>query len=889
MSENTPNLKLPYILAAQAQKHVTHNEAIRSLDTLTQLTIEDRDLTSPPASPGEGDCYIIAAGGSGDWAGKDGNIAAFQDAAWLYYAPEEGWCGWLRDEDQLTVFDGTAWVTLSGGGGSTSLNPASGGLIGINDTADSTNRLKVSAPASLFDHEGDDHQLKINKDAASDSASVLFQTNYDGRAEFGLTGDDDFHMKVSPDGTTFHEGIIIDKDTGEVSFPNTSIGSGSGDEWGDAVDTDIVPDADGTRDLGATATRFAETYTDALDVTNNIIVGGTVDGRDIASDGSKLDNIEASATADQTGAEIKSLYEAEADTNAFTDAEQTKLSGIETSATADQTGAEIKSLYEAEADTNAFTDADHSKLDAIEASADVTDATNVDAAGAVMETDYNANTILAATSDDTPAALTIAEQTLVGRITSGNIDALTATEVRTLLNVEDGATGDQTDEEIQDIAGAMFTGNTETRITATYQDGDGTIDLVVDDDLSNYDNSTSAFLTSVDASDLSVTSEAQGDVLYRGASGWARLAAGTSGQFLKTQGAAADPVWATLAGGGDLLASNNLSDVASASTARSNLGLEIGVDVAAAGEGGITTDLLALALRVADLEGDALGIIDGIADPFDDETDVDTGASSNQSYNGTDDLYTITGTIEDGGHSVGAEQPTAHTNIDRSWSVDNSSTINQMGVYLDSAGDVTVKIAKRNSAGNYDIVVSEQFAHTGSGWEDFTLTTPYDVPASGDYYAGYYGHTVRNFSSADQDTAYNSSNLTGTSQTLTEGSGFKATLVRVIYSASNNLTLQSNAFTADSTPTTARLLFQVKPLESITINTDVIGSVSRDGGTTFTTATLAEVIEYADGTKLYEDESLDISGQPSGTSMKWKLTTANNKAIEVSGVVLQWS
>ena len=72
-------------------------------------------------------------------------------------------------------------------------------------------------------------------------------------------------------------------------------GAGSGDAWGDPVDADIIPDADGTRDLGATATRFAETYTDALDVTNNIVVGGTVDGRDVATDGTKLDGIETGA------------------------------------------------------------------------------------------------------------------------------------------------------------------------------------------------------------------------------------------------------------------------------------------------------------------------------------------------------------------------------------------------------------------------------------------------------------------------------------------------------------------------------------------------------------------------------------------------------------------
>ena len=76
--------------------------------------------------------------------------------------------------------------------------------------------------------------------------------------------------------------------------------------------------------------------------------------------------------------------------------------------------------------------ADVAKLAGIEAAADVTDATNVDAAGAVMESDYNANTILAATSDDTPVTLTVGEQTIVGRITAGNIAALTATQIRTL-------------------------------------------------------------------------------------------------------------------------------------------------------------------------------------------------------------------------------------------------------------------------------------------------------------------------------------------------------------------------------------------------------------------------------------------------------------------------
>jgi len=106
-----------------------------------------------------------------------------------------------------------------------------------------------------------------------------------------------------------------------------------------------------------------------IDVTGNITCTGTVDGRDIATDGGKLDSIEASATADQTAAEIRTLVEAASDSNVFTDADHTKLNGIETAATADQTAAEIRTLVESASDSNVFTDADHSKLNGIESGA----------------------------------------------------------------------------------------------------------------------------------------------------------------------------------------------------------------------------------------------------------------------------------------------------------------------------------------------------------------------------------------------------------------------------------------------------------------------------------------------------------------------------------------
>jgi len=119
-----------------------------------------------------------------------------------------------------------------------------------------------------------------------------------------------------------------------------------------------------------------------IGVSGNVIEA--IGGKDLFD---KVAGIEVGATADQTGAEIKTLYQAEP--SAFTDALYTKLAGIEVAATADQTGAEIKVLYEGELNTNALTDALLAKLNGIATGADVTGTANVAAAGAVMESDVS--------------------------------------------------------------------------------------------------------------------------------------------------------------------------------------------------------------------------------------------------------------------------------------------------------------------------------------------------------------------------------------------------------------------------------------------------------------------------------------------------------------------
>lgn len=222
-ADTTPNLALPYIVAAQAQKHVSHNEAIRALDALVQIGITDRDLATPPSAPDAGARYIIASPATDVWSGREDQIAAWQDGAWAFYTPQIGWIAWITNETVAVVWDGTDWINLSSE--PIPINPAD--MVGVNTSADTTNRLAVASPATLLTHVGAGHQAKINKATSGDTASLLFQTNWSGRAEFGTTGDDNFHVKVSPDGSTWYEAIVIARTTGTVTFPNTTFSSGS--------------------------------------------------------------------------------------------------------------------------------------------------------------------------------------------------------------------------------------------------------------------------------------------------------------------------------------------------------------------------------------------------------------------------------------------------------------------------------------------------------------------------------------------------------------------------------------------------------------------------------------------------------------------------------------
>jgi len=112
MVDTTANLLLPFIQAAQAQKHVTHNEALRLLDGLTQISVLDRDLAAPPGNPAEGARYIVASGATGLWAGWNGDVAFYASGAWLRLPARTGWMVWVQDEARVVVRIGSVWTPL---------------------------------------------------------------------------------------------------------------------------------------------------------------------------------------------------------------------------------------------------------------------------------------------------------------------------------------------------------------------------------------------------------------------------------------------------------------------------------------------------------------------------------------------------------------------------------------------------------------------------------------------------------------------------------------------------------------------------------------------------------------------------------------------------------
>ena len=233
MPDTTTIQSLPLIQPSQAQKHVTHNEALKILDLIVQMTVASRTVSVPPVSPTSGDCHIVGAGATGVWAGQAGKATTFTGIVWEFYPPKIGWTAHVVDEATSVVYDGAVWTSAAE-------NPAVFAELGVSATPDATNRLSVSSPASLFSHDGAGHVMKINKATSGDSAAILLQTSASGRAEIGTLGNDALTVKVSTDGATFSEGLRITAGVGTADVVVSGAATPSGDTKSVEIGTGAV-------------------------------------------------------------------------------------------------------------------------------------------------------------------------------------------------------------------------------------------------------------------------------------------------------------------------------------------------------------------------------------------------------------------------------------------------------------------------------------------------------------------------------------------------------------------------------------------------------------------------------------------------------------------------
>lgn len=211
MPDTSPRLSLPYLQPAQAQKHVTHNEALQRLDVLAQMTVLTLDAETPPADPAAGDMHALGGAPVQAWAGQEGRLAFWDGSSWQFIAPQDGWRAFDLNTRRAYVHNGVTW------------DPEVAGLqnldhVGIATTADGTNRLAVASDAALFTHAGGGHQIKVNKATAGDTASLLFQSGWTGHAEMGLAGDTAFSIKTSPDGSAWSETLRLDPGAASIAL-----------------------------------------------------------------------------------------------------------------------------------------------------------------------------------------------------------------------------------------------------------------------------------------------------------------------------------------------------------------------------------------------------------------------------------------------------------------------------------------------------------------------------------------------------------------------------------------------------------------------------------------------------------------------------------------------
>ena len=221
-TDSTPRLGLPWLMPAQAQKHVTVNQSLGLLDALVGAAVSSRSIAAQPADPAEGDAYILPAQpGGAVWSGFAAHdLTYFQDGAWQRLAPRTGLSVFVADERELVFWDGAAWTAYS-----TAISVLSNlTALGVGTGPDAANPFAAKLNAALWTAletgagGSGDLRYTLNKQGPGHTLSMLFQSGWSGRAEIGLIGDDDLSLKTSEDGAVWTTAARVDPGSGGLDL-----------------------------------------------------------------------------------------------------------------------------------------------------------------------------------------------------------------------------------------------------------------------------------------------------------------------------------------------------------------------------------------------------------------------------------------------------------------------------------------------------------------------------------------------------------------------------------------------------------------------------------------------------------------------------------------------
>ena len=310
----------------------------------------------------------------------------------------------------------------------------------------------------------------------------------------------------------------------------------------------------------------------------------------------------------------------------------------------------------------------------------------------------------------------------------------------------------------------------------------------------------------------------------------------------------------------------------------------------------VDKDIRAMALEVADLRGIALNFPNGQADAFDGDT---LATKTNATYDASSDYYHNAGTGYEstfitsgmtmtgetgGGNDVSNLANLADNNTGTQANVPVPLPAGSRWIKIDLGSGVTKTATKmsihwqnHSDIQNYLLGIKVEGSNNDT---DYTSLI--------DESSGSSANTIADYTWSNS-TAYRYYKITVKSKNTASGAAGLHIFELDMFESSSpqNMTLINNALTASSAPSTGYVTVQADPVDSVTVNTDLTAEISRDGGTTWTTVTLTAGSENSNFIN-YEG-SADISGQPSGTSMKYRVKTLNTKEIRVSGVVLRWA